>query len=194
MKRLMNITIAMSIAVFAAAVAQEKYAAASHDGMMPMTQMKQMMQDCPLKVAGVEMATADTPDGVALTFSANADKVDELRRRLERMAKMHTEPAESTAMPGKMHAIPGVAKYEPIPNGGRLVLTPKDPTRLDEFRKQVRAHTEYMKKGGGCAMMANMMRSMMGAPETMPDPKIEPNEQLDPDIMCVPTGDSPTPL
>ena len=47
-------------------------------------------------------------------------------------------------MPSRM--IAASAKYEPVPNGAKLTLTPKDPAKLEAFRKQVREHAERMPK------------------------------------------------
>ena len=50
-------------------------------------------------------------------------------------------------------------KYEEIPNGARLMLTPKDAAQLSEFRMRVRDFAERMKKGD-TMMMHRMMRMM----------------------------------
>jgi len=126
---------------------------------MPMKQ-GQMMQDCPMNVRGAEVAVADTPDGIALTFTTKTGNVEELRRSVERMATMHGAPTDkASAMPGGMMA--GIAKYEAVPEGARITLTPKDPAKLSEFRKQVRSHVERMTKPEGCSMMQDMMKGMM---------------------------------
>src|SRR5438045_378500 len=89
---------------------------------MPM-QKSQMMQACPMSVRGAEVAAADTTDGIALTFTTKTGNVDELRRNVERMVTMHGNPtAQPSAMSGGMMA--GTAKYEPVPDGARLTLTP----------------------------------------------------------------------
>jgi hypothetical protein len=120
-----------------------------------------MMQDCPMKVTGAEVAVADTADGVAVTFTTKTGNVDELRKRVERMATMHSGSAgmPSPMMAGSMLA--GTAKYTAIPGGARLTLTPKDPAKLADFRKQVRSHVERMAKEGSCSMMQEMMQGMM---------------------------------
>jgi len=108
-------------------------------------QMPMMQQDCPMKVAGAEVAVTDTDDGIAVTFTTKTGDVDELRKRVERMATMYA----------------GTAKYEAIPAGARVTLTPKDPAKLADFRKQVRSHVERMTKEGSCSMMQEMMQGMM---------------------------------
>jgi hypothetical protein len=117
-----------------------------------------MTQNCPMKVTGAEVAVADTPTGIAVTFSAKAEDVKELQHRVERMATMHSAMPGGQQMQGRM--IAGDVKYEALPNGARLTLTPKDPAKLVDFRAQVRARVEQMKKGN-CSMMEEMMGQMM---------------------------------
>ena len=92
------------------------------------------------------------------------------------MAAMHSGDNKSAAMMQGQN-MPGTVKYEAIENGARLTLTPKDATKLAEFRKDVRAHVERMQKGE-CSMMQDMMQGMMqgvrGAKaktEVQPEPK-----------------------
>lgn len=153
MKNLMSMVLLISVASFAAAVVQQKPVPQQASAM-------QMMQDCPMNVQGAEIAVADTSDGIILSLTTKSGNVEELRRRAERMANMHSSPAgTSTVMPGMM--MPGVVKYEAIPGGARLTLTPKDPAKLNEFRKQVRSHVERMKSDGSCVAMQDMMHGMM---------------------------------
>jgi hypothetical protein len=130
-----------------------------------------MMMDCPMKVQGAELSVADVPDGVALSLTTKEGDVSELRRRAEKMANMHNEPS---MMNGGM-MVPFTAKYEEIPNGARLLLTPKDPAQLETLRAQARQHAERM-KNGECTMMQGTMKGMMQGmvPKTEPAPK--PNE------------------
>ena len=126
---------------------------------MPM-QGRGMMKACPMNLEGTSVVATDTATGVALTITTTKpENVAELRRRAEQMATMHAvdRPSESM-MQGQM--LPGTIKYEAIQNGARLTLTPKDPSKLAEFRKQVRAHVERMQKGD-CNMMHDMMQGMM---------------------------------
>jgi hypothetical protein len=72
--------------------------------------------------------------------------------------------------------MPFSIKYEEVPNGVRLTLTPKDPAQLEEFRPKVRQHAEQMKKGE-CSMMQGMMQGMMRGmknPEPSPKPEVKP--------------------
>jgi len=125
---------------------------------MPMPGMS-MMMSCPMKLEGTSVAVADTATGIAVSLTTKPDNVAELRRRVEQMAAMHSgAPSSQAMMQGQM--MPGTVKYEAIENGARLTLTPKDPAKLDEFRKQVRAHVEKMQKGE-CSMMQDMMQGMM---------------------------------
>jgi hypothetical protein len=146
---------------------------AAGDPQMPQMQKSQMMPDCPMNVEGTEIAVADTPDGIAVTLTTKTGNVDELRRRVERMATMQTRQTDKpSTMTGGMMA--GVANYEPIPNGARLTLAPKYPAKLSEFRKQVRSHVERMSKEGSCPMMQEMMQGMMQGKMMGKTPKAEP--------------------
>jgi len=110
--------------------------------------------------------------GISVSVTTKPENVAELRKRVEQMAAMHSGQASSPAMmQGQM--MPGTVKYEAIDNGAKLTLTPNDPSKLAEFRTQVRAHVEKMQKGE-CSMMQDMMQGMMGGmgkPETKPEPK-----------------------
>jgi hypothetical protein len=127
-----------------------------------------MMQSCPMKVAGAEVAVTDTKDGVVLNVTTKTGDVADLRRRTESMAKMHSEHSN---MHGEM--MPFDLKYEEISEGARLTLTPKDSSKLEEFRTKVREHVEQMKTGN-CSMMQDMMQGMM--PGTKAEPKPNPEQ------------------
>lgn len=119
-----------------------------------------MMMMCPMNLEGASVAVSDTSTGVALSITTTKpESVPELRRRVEQWATMHSvdRPSQSM-MQGQM--MPGTVKYEPIEKGARLTVTPKDPAKLAEFRKQVRTHVEQMQKGD-CSMMQDMMQGMM---------------------------------
>lgn len=139
---------------------------------MPMPGMS-MMMNCPMSLQGTSVAVADTPTGVTVSLTTKPENVAELRRRVEQMAAMHTPGASSPPSDAMMqgHMMPGTVKYEAIENGARLTLSPRDPAKLAEFRKQVRAHVERMQKGE-CSMMEDMMQGMMqgmkAAPKTEP--------------------------
>jgi hypothetical protein len=117
--------------------------------------MQTMMKDCPMALPGTNLTTSDSPGGIAVNITTKPENVSELRRRIEHMAGMHG------------------GAYEPIENGARLTLTPKDPGKLGEFRDQVRTHVEQMKKGG-CSMMQGMISDMSKPkPEPKPEPKTD---------------------
>jgi hypothetical protein len=136
--------------------------------------MPGMMMNCPMNLQGTSVSVADTVTGVAVSFTTKPENVAELRKRVEQMAAMHGGQSSTAAMmQGQM--MPGTVKYEVVENGAKLTLTPKDPSKLAEFRAQVRAHVEKMQKGE-CAMMQDMMKGMMGgmgkaASEPKPEPK-----------------------
>ena len=129
------------------------FAAAQHSHMMDMP----MMQDCPMSVEGTTLNVTDTRDGVALTFTTKSGDVGELRRKVEKMAKMHD--AKSSSMPMMSGMISASAKYEEVPDGARLTLIPKKAAELQQLRAQVRDHAEQMNKGG-CRMMHDMNPGM----------------------------------
>ena len=63
-----------------------------------------------------------------MTITTKSSEVAELRRRVENIAKMYTEPS---GMHGNIMRF--TVKYEDIPNGSRLTLTSKGPTSLPHF-------------------------------------------------------------
>jgi hypothetical protein len=117
-----------------------------------------LMQNCPMNISGAEVAVADTTTGIVVTFTAKAEDVKGLQRRVERMAAMHTGMPAGQSMQGRM--IAGDVTYGALPNGARLTLTPKDPAKLADFKAKVRTRVEQMKKGN-CSMMEEMMGQMM---------------------------------
>jgi hypothetical protein len=124
---------------------------------MPMQGMS--MMSCPMNLQGTTVAVADTETGISVSITTKPENVAELRKRVERMAAMHNEQDSSPAlMQGMM--MPGTVKYEAVDNGARLTLTPRGPSKLAEFRTQVRAHVAKMQKGE-CSMMQDMMQGMM---------------------------------
>ncbi len=116
-------------------------------------------QACPMLVEGVVVGTSDTPDGIALDFTTASGDVEDLRARVEHMAKMYEMHAGHGSMmwqhkghmraegdqPGMGSSMPAAsAKSEPIDDGARLVLTPLDPAKLEALREQVRDHQKHM--------------------------------------------------
>jgi hypothetical protein len=175
-KKIMMLLMLMSVTAFAAAATQEKQADAKPSPAMPM-----MMMDnaCPMNSQDFKVTAADTPNGIALNFTTKPEKAAELRRRVEQMATMHgTAPVNEAMAHGQM--MPATVKYEPIENGARLTLTPKDPAQLTKFRTDVRAHVERM-QNGQCSMMADMMqgmmKGMMGGTAKPEEPKATPKKE-----------------
>jgi hypothetical protein len=173
MKRVATLLVLVPVALFA--VGMQNTPTGQKPG-MPMQGSMQGMMTCPMNLQGTTVVVADTPAGIAVSLTTKPENVTELRKRVEQMAAMHSGESTSQAMmQGQM--MPGTVKYEPIPEGARLTLTPKDPARLAEFRTQVRAHVEKMQKGE-CSMMQDMMQGMMkgmmgpaGKTEPKPEPK-----------------------
>jgi TusA-related sulfurtransferase len=151
-KKVLVLSILIPVALFAAGQQSQQT--------QPNRGMSSMMMSCPMSLQGTSVAVANTPTGLALSITTDKpENVAEVRRRAEQMAAMHSTDHPSQAMmQGQM--MPGTVKYEAIDKGARLTLTPKDPSRLEEFRKQVRAHVEQMQKGE-CTMMMDMMQGMM---------------------------------
>ena len=161
-KILMTVALTVSFAGFAMGSTNDGNAGPQH-GASSMS----MMQSCPMKVSGAELALADVPQGVTLTITTKTGDVAELRRRTENMAKMHGEMS-GTRVHGPMMT-PFDVKYEDVSNGSRLTLTPKDPARLEEFRTRIREHVENMQKGD-CMMMQGMMGMMHRTKDSAPAP------------------------
>jgi hypothetical protein len=118
------------------------------------------LQNCPTHVQGAKVAVADTTNGSAVTITTESAKVAELRRGVKLMTKMYDANEEKPAMMPNWMWISAAVKYEQVPKGARLTLTPNDPTqlciRVEAFRKQVREYAERMQKGD-CSMMQRMM-------------------------------------
>ena len=126
-----------------------------------MPHMPMMQQgSCPMQIQGTELSIDDVPGGIALTMTTKTGDVAQLRLRIESMAKMHAASAGAGIPGARMHGnnIPFSVKYEEVSNGARLMLTPQDPAKLDEFRVRIREHAEQMKKGN-CSMMQGMMNN-----------------------------------
>ncbi len=143
---LFTVAVAASLTIFAMGSIQNSQAAPQGE-----TPNMSMMQNCPMK----------------------SGDVADLRRRVEGMAKMHSAPANANTHGGMMAFS---VKFEEVPDGARITLTPKDPARLEELRAKVRQHTEQMKKGD-CSMMQGMMGGMKNSePVPKPEPKAKPDE------------------
>lgn len=114
---------------------------------------------------GVLIATAETPNGVALQFTTTGD-VAGLRARVHRMAEMRNRMMGSgPGMQGSgmmcgggmhggmmgggmtMRMVPSHASVEDIPGGARLVLTPVDPSQLGALRAHANQMAAMMRQG-----------------------------------------------
>ena len=170
---LFTLAVAATSTIFAIGGPQSQQAGPQHETHNSMA----MMKSCPMKVTGADVAVADVENGVAVTITTKSGDVADLRRRTENMAKMHSGSSNAD-MHGQMMSFS--AKYEEVPNGARLTLTPKDQAQLNEFRAKVRQHVERMKKGDCSMMQGMMMQGMMGAKKNAePPPKPEPKPQQD---------------
>ncbi len=69
-----------------------------------------------------------------------------------------------------------VSLYEATSDGARLLLVPKVPEQLPEFRTQIRTYVEHMQKGE-CPMKFEMMQDMM---RTMKHSESAPADSLEP--------------
>jgi hypothetical protein len=146
-----------------------------HEGMGWHGGAKGMKGSCPLEVAGTTVQATDVDGGVALDFQTTGD-VAEVRRRVVHMAEMHTKMADGsmtsgdmmqdggTMGGGMMHGgmmhggmmatTPADVRMEELPQGARLVFTPRTPTDLDALRAQTREHASSHAHGGSCPMLS----------------------------------------
>jgi len=136
--------------------------------------------NCPMSHPGVDVAVSDVEGGIALTLTAGADRVDELRAMARRMASMHEghmdagggmhghgahemEGHEHGMGGGEMMMPPATATVTDVDGGVRVVLTAKDPANVDKLRTHVRHHAQRM-RAGECPMM-----DKAAAPTPAPD-------------------------
>jgi hypothetical protein len=144
--------------------------------------MAGMEAHCPAKVPGTTVQVVDLERAVALDFTTTGDMA-EVRRRAARMAQMHGESAMHAGMmhggmmgsaggPGMMHGMMGKppassAQVEELPNGARIVLTPKEPRDLEALRAHAHQHAAHGQQGG-CPMMARHAEHTAPAPSAQP--------------------------
>jgi len=55
---------------------------------MQMMHMMEMMKACPMNVEGADIALSDTPNGIAITFTAKSGNVEELRKQVREKFEM----------------------------------------------------------------------------------------------------------
>jgi len=125
---------------------------------------------CPIELSGTTVTVVDVPGGVALSFSTVPRNVRELRDRVTRLAQYYndpptgltpfggaplSDPSGATPMGVPQQGVqtarpPSSASVEETDSGARLVLTPRDDTRLPRMREQVREDALAMTKTGEC--------------------------------------------
>jgi hypothetical protein len=128
---------------------------------------------CPMMVQGASIDVEDTADGVALRFTSSTPAdVDDLRNRVQHMARMyemqtgeegqagsmmwhrmgHMRADQDQGAAGQQQGPTGVmpaavATVEEIDNGVRLVLKPKNNEQLSTLREHARDHERRMESG-----------------------------------------------
>lgn len=131
---------------------------------------------CPMSVPGTKISAADTATGEALTFTTSPDQAPVLREKVHAMADMHNRHHASGdaghggmggmmggggragggmaagGMGGMQMPPPSRAAVEDLPDGARILVTPKDPADLQRLQSSVRMHAEHMQQHG-CGMM-----------------------------------------
>lgn len=121
---------------------------------------------CPMSVPGAQVAAEDTATGEALTFTTSPDQAGALRERVHAMAQMHNQhhSGDDSGHVG-MHGMmgggggmtmppPSQAVVDDLPQGARMVVTPKDPGDLQRLQATVREHAARMQQHG-CGMMGD---------------------------------------
>ncbi|MFL5274529.1 MAG: hypothetical protein ACJ79E_20940 [Anaeromyxobacteraceae bacterium] len=96
---------------------------------------------CPMALPFTTATLTQTERGGAITFTTSDDQVEELRRRVSRLAEAHNA------------GHPSRASVEAVEHGARLLLSAEDPARADGLREAIFAGAEYMRRQG-CEMRA----------------------------------------
>lgn len=138
---------------------------------------------CPMTVPGTKVKAQDT----SLVFTTTASNVAEVQRRVKEMAQMHNQHAGAMGKGGKTSQGPGMmrgmgmgmtapehaalmgakVRAENLPNGARLVFTPKDPAQLPALRTALAKHAQKM-ASGQCGMMGMHGQGMAPPPPGQP--------------------------
>jgi hypothetical protein len=114
-----------------------------------------------MQLQGASVAAEDVEGGVALRFTTSGD-VAELRRRVATRAAMHAQMHAGAGMgrgpgagrgPARPEMMVSDAKAEEVDDGSRVVFMPRDPTRLDALRAEVRAHAADLATRRSCPRM-----------------------------------------
>lgn len=108
--------------------------------------MGMMDEMCPMAVPGTTVAASDVDGGVALAFTTRSGDVEELRRRVRRMAEMHAGHGGMGMMPA------ATATVEDVDGGARIALIATDPAQQEALRQHAHMHAGQM-QGGQCPMM-----------------------------------------
>jgi hypothetical protein len=77
------------------------------------------MHACPIAVPGTQLAAADTPDGVSVTFTTSPDRAEDLRARVHAMADMHNRH-HLAGGPEGTHAGHGGMEHGGMMGGGMM--------------------------------------------------------------------------
>ena len=114
---------------------------------------------CPFGDHGARIGVEDTADGVDITVTTLRD-VEELRHRARDAAAMYG-PAAHRGLghhgkhgTGEHHGL-GLAELRPevkaaevdVPGGAKIHVTPADPAKIDDVRRNVRARAEGARWG-----------------------------------------------
>ena len=133
----------------------------------------EMTARCPMAVPGTQVTAADTPDGVAVTFTTSSpEAVPDLRARIHAMADRYERrhasgqamqdgppsgdreagSAGSGSPGGQQMPAPSRAVVEDVDGGSRVTITPNDPSELETLRAHVMQRVAHMQETGSCDM------------------------------------------
>jgi hypothetical protein len=133
---------------------------------------------CPTLVDGAQVDVVDQPGRVEILFTTQSGDVYDLRSRVRSLARVYEAGARGTAdtaqtsfpdeAPGpfeghltnpgtgqgpRIRPIPAVASsVSNVEGGARIVLTPVDPSELEDLGQRVREHQELI-RAGHCWML-----------------------------------------
>lgn len=114
-------------------------------------------RDCPAVLPRTSVQSAETDDGMEMTFMTAGGDLAELRRRVNAMADHMNARAERFVDAGAGMAMgmmpPARAEVTEIPDGSVLRLTPIDPSQKDDLRRRVEEHTQTMTSTRDCPWM-----------------------------------------
>ena len=114
------------------------------------------VESCPVGVPEARIRAVETPEGIDVHFSAPAERIEELRRRVRGQARAngpdrhrgdghdgeHRGPRDHGL---RLWSIAKVtARAEDTDSGAKLVITPVDPADLAEVRSRVVARVDHL--------------------------------------------------